>query len=107
MSTPDRNIFFKPLTSHMFLYHVNGFNQSESRRNYFRAKITTIGVDQSKVYKIFWKMSGFDQAEIYVSDPYRSDEAPDEIETNRRASQRKFKQFLREYHEGTFAYKYR
>jgi len=52
-------------------------------------------------------MSGFDQGEIFVSDPFGSEDQQDDREINRLAARKKFKEFLREFHEGTFAYKYR
>ncbi|KAK3710538.1 hypothetical protein QZH41_009373, partial [Actinostola sp. cb2023] len=53
------------------------------------------------------KMSGFDQGEIFVSDPFGSEDQQDDREISRLSARKKFKEFLREYHEGTFAYKYR
>nr|QIC49965.1 DNA replication licensing factor MCM5 [Actinia equina] len=52
-------------------------------------------------------MSGFDQGEIFVSDPFGSEDQQDERDVNRITARKKFKEFLREFHEGTFAYKYR
>jgi DNA replication licensing factor MCM5 len=52
-------------------------------------------------------MSGFDQGEIFVSDPFGSEDQQDDRDINRLSARKRFKEFLREFHEGTFAYKYR
>ncbi|XP_032221696.2 DNA replication licensing factor mcm5-A [Nematostella vectensis] len=52
-------------------------------------------------------MSGFDQGEIFVSDPFGSEDQSDERDLNRVSAKKRFKEFLREFHEGTFAFPYR
>ncbi|XP_068681579.1 DNA replication licensing factor mcm5-like [Montipora foliosa] len=52
-------------------------------------------------------MSGFDERPVYFSDAFGSEEQTDEREVNRISARKRFKEFIREFHEGTFSYSYR
>ncbi|XP_043190642.1 DNA replication licensing factor mcm5-like [Amphibalanus amphitrite] len=51
-------------------------------------------------------MSGFDDAGVFFSDNFGAEDH-DENQANLQAVKKKFKDFLREFHEGNFSYKYR
>ncbi|XP_071961885.1 DNA replication licensing factor mcm5-A-like [Antedon mediterranea] len=51
-------------------------------------------------------MSGFDQQQIFYSDNFGSEEQGDG-KINRLGDQRRFKDFIRKYHDANFLYKYR
>ena len=53
------------------------------------------------------KMSGFDERPVYFSDAFGSEEHTDEREVNRINARKRFREFIREFHEGTFRYPYR
>ena len=55
----------------------------------------------------FLKMSGFDDAGVFFSDNFGAEDQQDENQANLQAVKKKFKDFLREFHEGNFNYKYR
>lgn len=56
----------------------------------------------------FKKMAGFDDMGIYFADNLGSNEANDEFNSeNVHGMKRKFKEFLKEFHDGNFIYKYR
>lgn len=52
-------------------------------------------------------MSGFDERPVYFSDAFGSEEQTDERELNRISARKRFREFIREFHEGTFSYPYR
>ena len=52
-------------------------------------------------------MAGFDDPGIFFSDNFGSEDQQDEEKINRQQTKNKFKEFLRQYHEGNFSYKYR
>ena len=52
-------------------------------------------------------MSGFDDAGVFFSDNFGAEDQQDENQANLQAVKKKFKDFLREFHEGSFNYKYR
>lgn len=52
-------------------------------------------------------MEGFDDPGIFFSDNFASEANSDRNAGNLQAIKKKFKEFLREYHEGNFNYKYR
>ncbi|CAH3122309.1 unnamed protein product [Porites lobata] len=52
-------------------------------------------------------MSGFDERPVYFSDAFGSEEQTDEREVNRISARKRFREFIREFHEGTFSYPYR
>ena len=52
-------------------------------------------------------MSGFDERPVYFSDAFGSEEQKDEREVNRVSARKRFREFIREFHEGTFSYSYR
>ncbi|XP_020618458.1 DNA replication licensing factor mcm5-like [Orbicella faveolata] len=52
-------------------------------------------------------MSGFDERPVYFSDAFGSEEQADEREVNRISAKKRFREFIREFHEGTFSYPYR
>jgi DNA replication licensing factor MCM5 len=52
-------------------------------------------------------MSGFDEGEIFYSDVFGSEDQQDQNQLTRTAAQKQFVKFIREFHEGTFAYPYR
>eukprot|EP00112_Aurelia_sp_Birch-Aquarium-sp1_P012363 Seg260.5 transcript_id=Seg260.5/GoldUCD/mRNA.D3Y31 product="DNA replication licensing factor mcm5-A" protein_id=Seg260.5/GoldUCD/D3Y31 len=53
-------------------------------------------------------MAGFDEQPVYFSDPFGSsqDQGNDQ-DINRVQTQKRFKDFIRQFHEGTFVYPYR
>jgi len=55
----------------------------------------------------FVQVSGFDERPVYFSDAFGSEEQPDEREVNRISARKRFREFIREFHEGTFSYPYR
>ncbi|XP_073248217.1 DNA replication licensing factor mcm5-A-like [Porites lutea] len=52
-------------------------------------------------------MSGFDERPVYFSDAFGSEEQTDDREVNRISARKRFREFIREFHEGTFSYPYR
>ncbi|CAB4030081.1 DNA replication licensing factor mcm5-like, partial [Paramuricea clavata] len=52
-------------------------------------------------------MSGFDEGEVLYSDVFGSEDQLDQNQLTRSAAQKKFKKFIRDFHEGTFVYPYR
>lgn len=50
---------------------------------------------------------GFDDAGIFYSDNFGPDDQTDESQIDRQQVKRRFKQFIREFHEGNFSYRYR
>ena len=52
-------------------------------------------------------MSGFDDPGVFFSDNFGTEDQQDENQANLQAVKKKFKDFLREFHEGNFNYKYR
>lgn len=51
-------------------------------------------------------MEGFDDPGIFFSENFSSEDHQ-ETQINFQATKRKFKEFLRQFHEGNFNYKYR
>ena len=52
--------------------------------------------------------TGFDQSEIYFSDPFGSDEnANGNISSNTNDTRKKFKDFIKDFHEVNFVFPYR
>ena len=49
---------------------------------------------------------GFDDAGVFYSDNFGTDEQSED-QIDRQQVKRRFKQFIREFHEGNFSYKYR
>lgn len=52
-------------------------------------------------------MEGFDDPGIYYSDNLGSEDQVNETQVNNQAIKKKFKDFIRQFHEGNFNYKYR
>lgn len=52
-------------------------------------------------------MEGFDDPGIFFSDNFSSEDQQDQSQINLQAVKKKFKEFLRQFHEGNFNYKYR
>lgn len=52
-------------------------------------------------------MEGFDDPGIFFSDNFGGDDGQSDVNINLQAVKRKFKDFLRQFHEGNFNYKYR
>ena len=52
-------------------------------------------------------MEGFDDPGIFFSDNFSTEDRTDQNQINLQAIKKKFKEFLREFHEGNFNYKYR
>jgi len=52
-------------------------------------------------------MEGFDDPGIYYSDNFGSEERTNETQLNNQAIKKNFKDFIRQFHEGNFNYKYR
>lgn len=52
-------------------------------------------------------MSGFDDPGVFFSDNFGADDEQDENRANLQGVKKKFRDFLREFHEGNFNYKYR
>lgn len=52
-------------------------------------------------------MEGFDDPGIYYSDNFGSEEQANDTQINNQAIKKKFKDFIRQFHEGNFNYKYR
>lgn len=53
-------------------------------------------------------MSGFDDLGVFFSDNLASDDANNQANrTTFQGAKKKFKEFLRNFHEGNFMYKYR
>ncbi|XP_005104462.1 DNA replication licensing factor mcm5-A [Aplysia californica] len=50
---------------------------------------------------------GFDDAGVYYSDNFGTEDQADEQQIDRQQVKRRFKQFIREFHEGNFSYRYR
>ncbi|KAH9495781.1 DNA replication licensing factor mcm5-A [Bulinus truncatus] len=50
---------------------------------------------------------GFDDAGVFYSDNFGLDDQNDESQIDRQHIKRKLKQFIREFHEGNFSYRYR
>lgn len=52
-------------------------------------------------------MEGFDSGSVYYSDNFGADEPQDGKMQNFQLYKKKFKEFIRQFHEGNFNYKYR
>ena len=52
-------------------------------------------------------MAGIDDAGIFFSDNFGGDDGPDEQQINRQQVKSRFREFLRQFHEGNFTYIYR
>uniref|UniRef100_A0A0B7A8Y5 DNA replication licensing factor MCM5 n=1 Tax=Arion vulgaris TaxID=1028688 RepID=A0A0B7A8Y5_9EUPU len=50
---------------------------------------------------------GFDDAGIFYSDNFGADDQTDESQIDKQQVKRRLKQFIREFHEGNFSYRYR
>ena len=70
-------------------------------------KLCTFEGRISDCFYIFSKMSGFDEGEVLYSDVFGSEDQLDQNQLTRTAAQKKFKKFIRDFHEGTFVYPYR
>ena len=52
-------------------------------------------------------MEGFDDPGIFFSDNFGSEDQPDEGQVNRQQVKNRLREFIRQFHEGNFTYKYR
>ncbi|OWF42189.1 DNA replication licensing factor mcm5-like [Mizuhopecten yessoensis] len=52
-------------------------------------------------------MAGFDDAGVFFSDNFGSEDQTDENQINRQQIKKRFKDFIRQFHEGNFSYRYR
>lgn len=52
-------------------------------------------------------MEGFDDPGIFFSDNFAGDDQQDLNQINFQAVKKKFREFIREFHQGNFNYKYR
>ena len=52
-------------------------------------------------------MAGFDDAGVFFSDNFGSEDQHDEGQINRQQIKNKFREFIRNFHEGNFSYRYR
>lgn len=52
-------------------------------------------------------MAGFDEQPVFFSDPFGSSQDQGDDQENRKQTQKRFKDFIRQFHEGTFVYPYR
>lgn len=52
-------------------------------------------------------MAGFDDPGIFFSDNFGSEDQPDEGQINRQQIKNRFREFIRQFHEGNFTYRYR
>lgn len=52
-------------------------------------------------------MAGFDDPGIFFSDNFGSEDHQDESQINRQQTKNKFREFIRQFHEGNFSYRYR
>lgn len=52
-------------------------------------------------------MEGFDDAGVFFSDNFAAEEDSNASNINLQGVKKKFKEFIRQFHEGNFNYKYR
>ncbi|KAH9376116.1 hypothetical protein HPB48_012827 [Haemaphysalis longicornis] len=52
-------------------------------------------------------MAGFDDGGVFFSDNFSSENTQDDSQVNLQAAKRRFRDFLRQFHEGNFNYRYR
>lgn len=52
-------------------------------------------------------MAGFDDPGVYYSDNFGNQDNQNESQLNLQAAKRRFREFLRQFHEGSFSYRYR
>ncbi|KAK3092794.1 hypothetical protein FSP39_007290 [Pinctada imbricata] len=52
-------------------------------------------------------MAGFDEAGVFYSDNFGSEDQTDDGQINRQQVKKRFKDFIRQFHEGNFSYRYR
>ena len=52
-------------------------------------------------------MSGFDDPGIFFSDNFGSEDQADDGQANRQQTKNRFREFIRQFHEGNFSYTYR
>lgn len=52
-------------------------------------------------------MEGFDDPGVYYSNTFGTEEQSTESQVNNLAVKKKYKDFIRQFHEGNFNYKYR
>ena len=80
---------------------VNRWNSFS--REIFRAKSSVTWAKQKNC-----KMdTGFDDPGIFFSDNFASEEQNNEDQINRQQVKKRFKDFIRQFHEGNFSYRYR
>ena len=80
----------------------------ERKLPWFSRQICSPGKKQVVIsWQLFAEMSGFDERPVYFSDAFGSEEQADEREVNRISAKKRFREFIREFHEGTFSYAYR
>ena len=74
------------------------------RAKYLAPKALSGYSDNSVVIVI---MAGFDDAGVFFSDNFGSEDQTDDTSTNRLQLKNKFRDFIRQFHEGNFSYCYR
>jgi DNA replication licensing factor MCM5 len=52
-------------------------------------------------------MEGFDDPGVFFSDNFGTDEQGEEQQNNRQQIKGRFREFIRQFHEGNFSYRYR
>lgn len=52
-------------------------------------------------------MAGFDDPGVFFSDNFGSEDQPDDNQINRSQVKKRLKDFIRQFHEGNFSYRYR
>ena len=52
-------------------------------------------------------MEGFDDPGVFFSDNFGSEDQPDEGQINRQQVKNRLREFIRQFHEGNFSYRYR
>jgi hypothetical protein len=67
----------------------------------FRAKFRPRGFVNKAI------MAGFDDAGVFFSDNIGSEDQQDELNINRQQLKKRFKDFIKQFHEGNFSYIYR
>lgn len=55
----------------------------------------------------FFRMEGFDDPGVFFSDNFGGEDHQSDVNTTFQGTKRKLKDFLRQFHEGNFNYKYR
>lgn len=95
-----QNLVFTELPE---MQHTSG--QVSARR--FRANLEAVFKFPLLCIWAIYIMAGFDDAGVFFSDNFGSEDQPDDGQISRQQVKNRFRDFIRQFHEGNFSYRYR